>query len=599
MKIPQEIHIEFYEWQIEVIEEAWKRYANTKMRTLIHDNRLFVGRIWGIHESQGNVVLRFKAGSVPRMKQPYILCMVGPDASPNSADWDFTYLNFRESISPRLCGLNTDINTLNYLKSEDEKWSYILVSGFDETLLNPIKKNYLDHKQHPLIVVAETDPPVDYLRALKDYVKTKPKDETLNLDVEVKEDSWYPTLINNNDETTQDVINLIEKQDITVLQGPPGTGKSHLAAEICDHFTNLGKSVCVTALTNKALIEIAAKSGMLRSLQRGDVFKTNLSSDEAKKYTLLKPVVDFAPRHGEILLSTYYKLALNYVKLVEDSKRYDLLIIEEASQAYLATIAMFKSIAAKVLIIGDHKQLTPVVINKDEAKKIHTHIEGVITGLQTFAFNNNSISYRLINTRRLTSVGAKLTGLYYNNTLRSISDLEDNTSFKSFYSSLFHSNGGVTIAKLQSSMTGFTEQQLLKFITIIGSDILSNDKEIEVALLTPYKDVESKLYEQYSKLFSDYSRVSINTVHKIQGLTSDVTILFLPLISPAFDLDDNLFNVATSRAKRGTLIVTYNHINLISRVSPETLHFIQACKDVTQAFNEAFSKSRLDRMKIL
>lgn len=80
MQIPNQQHIEFYEWQINVIEEEWERYANTSMKLLIQEKRLFVGRIWGLQESHGNVVLRFKSGLVPRMKQPYVLCMVGAEA---------------------------------------------------------------------------------------------------------------------------------------------------------------------------------------------------------------------------------------------------------------------------------------------------------------------------------------------------------------------------------------------------------------------------------------------------------------------------------------------------------------------------------------
>lgn len=170
MKIPHQSHIEFYEWQIQVLEEEWERYAKTNMKILVQDKRLFVGRIWGIQESQGNVVLRFKSGSVPRMKQPYILCLVGADTPTNSADWSFTYLQFRVSSDPRLSGLNSEIRTLNYLKSDDENWSYILVNGFDEELLASIKENYLDNRNHPLIVVAETDPPIDYLIKLKEFV---------------------------------------------------------------------------------------------------------------------------------------------------------------------------------------------------------------------------------------------------------------------------------------------------------------------------------------------------------------------------------------------------------------------------------------------
>lgn len=592
MKIPHQSHIEFYEWQIQVLEEEWERYANTNMKILVQDKRLFVGRIWGIQESQGNVVLRFKSGSVPRMKQPYILCLVGADAPTNSADWSFTYLQFRVSSDPRLSGLNSEIRPLNYLKSDDENWSYILVNGFDEELLASIKENYLDNKNHPLIVVAETDPPIDYLIKLKEFVIQYPNDSIINLDVTVNEKLWNPNYLNNEKSVTNRVIEIIENQVTTIIQGPPGTGKSYLAAELCQHYLKSGKSICVTALTNKALMEIAVKKGLKEPIAKNVVFKTNLSSDELKQIPKLRRVESFSPRQGELLLSTYYKLSQKQSEIIAGSKRFDLLIIEEASQSYLATIAMFSSIASKVLVIGDHKQLTPVVIRKEEAFKIHSRIDGIINGLQTFAFNNSSISNRLIYTRRLTSDAAKLTGIYYDNSLKSISDCEGNTKISSDYSNLFHPNGGVSIAKLPSSMIGFTEQELVRFICSMGREILQKDKEVEVALLSPYVNIESKFYEQYSRLSSDYSRITLNTVHKIQGLTADVTILFLPLNNPAFDLDANLFNVATSRAKRGTLIVTYQHIDLLSGATPETLQFIHSCQDVSSVFLDAFKSFR-------
>lgn len=592
MNIPHQKHIEFYEWQIQVLEEEWEKYANTSIKILMQDKRLFVGRIWGIQEAQGNVILRFKSGSIPRMKQPYILCLVGADAPANSADWSFTYLQFRGSSNPILSGLNSEIRTINYLKSDDDKWSYIIVNGFDEELLSSIKENYLENKNHPLIVVAETDPPIDYLIKLKEFVIKNPKDSILNLDVNVKEESWQPQHIDNQKSVTKDIIEIIETQATTIIQGPPGTGKSYLAAELSEHYLAKGESVCITALTNKALIEIAEKVGLEKPLGQGVVFKTNLTSDELKKISKLKRVESFSPRQGELLLSTYYKLSQKQAEIIAGSKRFDLLIIEEASQSYLATIAMFSSVASKVLVIGDHKQLTPIVIRREEALKIDKQIDGIINGLQTFAFNNSSISNRLIYTRRLTSGASDLTGNYYDNSLKSISEWEGKTVFNSDYFKLFHPNGGISIAKLPSSMTGFTEIELVRFISTIGREILQKNKDEEVALLSPYVDIESKLYEQYSRLSSDYSRITINTIHKIQGLTSDATILFLPLSNPAFDLDSNLFNVGTSRAKRGTLIVTYQHINLLHGASRETLKFINNCKDVTGTFLDAFNTFR-------
>ncbi len=585
MKIPQDKHIAFYEQQIKAHEDKWREYADCAMNILIQEKRLFIGRIWGVQESHGNVVLRFNEGEVPRMKQPYFLGLVGSGAPVNPLTWKFSYKTFRESTHPRYySGVKAEIYTVTYWKTEEGK-SYILVSGFDLEVLSIIKEKYLDKKIHPLIVVAETDPPVEYLIKLKEFVSKNANDAILNFELNVSEDNWNPVNLNNEKDITTDVIELIEGNKTTIIQGPPGTGKTYLAAELCNFYLTNGKSICVTALTNKALMEIASKKGLTSSLENGKVYKTNLTGDELKDIPRLKKIELFTPKQGELFLSTYYKLAQKQSEIIEGAKRFDLLIIEEASQAYLATIAMFSSIADKILIIGDHEQLTPVVLKIEDAKINFEKIEGVINGLQTFAFNSNEASYRLTKTRRLTSDASVLTGLYYNNSLKSISDKDGNTKFTSKYSNLFHTNGGVTIAKLSSARIGFTEQNIFNLICKISREIIESNPKIDIALLTPYVSIESQLYTQYSKLSNDYKNVTINTVHKIQGLTADLTILYLPLTPASFDLNDNLFNVATSRATRGTLIITYEHIDLTSLVSIETKQFIKLCKNVNEMFN--------------
>src|SRR5690606_29012035 len=100
---------------------------------------------------------------------------------------------------------------------------------------------------------------------------------------------------------------------------------------------NQKKSICATSLTNKALMEIASKKGLNDALENGKIYKTNLSGDELKSLPKLKSVASFTPNYGELLLSTYYKLAQKQPDLIEGAKRFDLIIIEEASQAFLAT----------------------------------------------------------------------------------------------------------------------------------------------------------------------------------------------------------------------------------------------------------------------
>ena len=69
--------------------------------------------------------------------------------------------------------------------------------------------------------------------------------------------------------------------------------------------------------------------------------------------------------------------------------------------------------------------------------------------------------------------------------------------------------------------------------------------------------------------------------------------MYLPLSSPAFELNENLFNVATSRATKGTLIITYEAIDLVSAASIETKQFIKNCTNVSEEFKEVFVNTLL------
>jgi hypothetical protein len=581
MIIPNDKHIEFYEQQIEVQENEWKKYANTSMHILVQEKKMFFGEVVGVQESQGNVILRFKAGQVPRIKQFYFLGFFGSDAPTDLLECTFSFNKFRSSLKPRYySGVCAEIFTINYWKTENN-WSYILVSGFEIDLINRIKSKFFNNNVTAKVVVAKTDPPVDYLIKLKEFVSLHSGNDILKLNLDLKEDSWVPNDLDNSFSIDKKVVSLIENNKITIIQGPPGTGKTYLAAEICNYFTGKGNSVCVTALTNRALIEIVKKEGTLQLLEDGKVFKTNLTSSESREVSNLKNHVEITPNSGELLLSTYYKLAQRQSHLTKESKRFDLIIIEEASQAYLATLAMFSNIATKVLIIGDHKQLSPIVLATEKAKEIFPKIMSVVKGLETFTFNNNPISFRLTKTRRLTSDAANLTGLFYNKSLKSISDIEGKTNFNSKFRNLFHQNGGITMAKLPDSKNGISDVDIYNLIATIVADIIKkNDKE--VAVLSPYIDTESSLYEAYSAKGVGFKNITISTIQKIQGLTSDFTVVYLPL--RGHDLDENLFNVSTSRAKQGTLIVTYNNISLSGSASIGTKNFINQCIDVSSLF---------------
>ena len=56
------------------------------------------------------------------------------------------------------------------------------------------------------------------------------------------------------------------------------------------------------------------------------------------------------------------------------------------------------------------------------------------------------------------------------------------------------------------------------------------------------------------------NNILIDTVARIQGLTTDITIYFVPNTSYIRTLEPHLFNVATSRAKEHTIIIADKYV---------------------------------------
>ena len=314
------------------MEDSYRHYLLSNAKGLYEQNKLYIGKFWGIDKNRGIVILRHKKGKIPRIKSLFTAFNLTPSAPPPS-EWD--NMDFQKL---RLYAKHqSDVKPIYILQNTDKSYTYIGYNGFDLKLINDLTK----HKTS--IIIAEKEPPLEYLINLKRVVafaKTNSIQEKV-LQIDVIKNDWNPSSLSDLNNPVSIIINQFKQEDEIIIQGPPGTGKTYLIAELCSKLLATGKSVLVTALTNKALSELAIKPQLTPWLKIGNVFKTNLSTDESKKIKGIKYAEDLKPIKGALKLTTYYQLSKESIK-DNESPHFDFIIIEEASQTFLATIAAFK-----------------------------------------------------------------------------------------------------------------------------------------------------------------------------------------------------------------------------------------------------------------
>ena len=260
---------------------------------------------------------------------------------------------------------------------------------------------------------------------------------------------------------------------------------------------------------------------------------------------------------------------------------YDIIVIEEASQAFLTTIAAFKQLGKKCLIVGDPMQLPPIVkMNNPQYNSwnVHTQIEG----LKTFALGSNIKSYRIVTTFRLTEKSAALTKVLYGN--RFVSVKKEYQDFSSADSSLFPNEGGVLYCCTGDLKDGLYSESADRIINLVIDSMIKNFPDRNIAIMTPFRDTVKELQKRF--LSSDVELdITIETIDRIQGMTVDYAILYIPGRNPGFALEERRFNVATSRSLSTTLIISDMPLGQFHTIPSNVIKFVGMCDKVDNDLN--------------
>lgn len=514
MQISRKKHWKFLEDELKAETEAFNKKFSAKALFLLEESEeMYVGQF--IKFNEGEMIMRFpNSRNLPR-KGEYLYSMILPKELRDYHNWGTK--TYSDLFKERYKG--TDCVCVWTSNSDDSRFSLV---GFRKVELE-FQSFIEDNKGTGIILAfAPQRPPIDYIANLQKVVEDETSQKvSLILDDSYQENDWTPQLI-KQDNVSSFVRTQLGFIDKMIIQGPPGTGKTSMIAELCNELCQEGHSILITALTNRALMEIAEKSSLQELLKQGRVGKTNMSIDEHKENKELVPLKQILPSPGHIVLSSYFITSGFAAELSCDSP-FDYLIMDEASQALLAMFAAANKLGKKNLWVGDVHQLSPIVeLNEDKINRLGYN--RLINGLQLLTENSTSPIYQLMTVYRFGQRSADYTGLFYNGTL-----VAKESPFYSDLPSmdlLLSKKGGPALLLTDMPIGDSSPSFAIMLATYVVGKLLNDNKKKEIAVLTCLKNTTRSLQKAIIQNVGSHTNVLVDTVARIQGLTTDVTLFF-------------------------------------------------------------------------
>lgn len=557
----KENHILFIEQELRAQVKDFEEKLSTNAYEMLFDSRggLYVSKFITIQDN-GELVLKMtNSRNLPR-RRDYLYAFTLPDDVRSYKKWgNRTY--------GQLIDLKTHFSEVHCIwKSicDEGQASLVGFRGVSTEFCEYIKKS-----PGCIIVLGPQVPPYQYLANLE-YIVNKDNPCTYDILNCVQSNKiCNPTLLQSTTGNSKRIIDLLADNDTIILQGPPGTGKTQLISEVAAHFCLNNKSVLITAFTNRALMEVAEKSALLPFLQKQKVTKANLTSDEIRELSLLLPDKELKPRVGEIQLSTYY--VASGVARETQSSRFDLVIMDEASQAFLGMFAASKILGVKQLWVGDTHQMPPISLQNREHIERH-HMVDFVEGMNTVTSAGLYPIYQLTHTFRLPPKSTELTSIFYDGTLMPVKTIKEEQ--------------GPTLLTIPMRYNESISQGTSVLILSIIESIYRHSPKAKIAVLSQMKESVQIIDTAVFGRFGNKEHLIVDTVARVQGLTTDFVIYVIPNNeSQYYSLDPKLFNVATSRAMCKTIIVADEKILQYMHVSESVARYLNnmyLCKNITE-----------------
>ncbi len=560
MYYTRENHKRFLDKELTAISEAYLKLLNTKAISLLASNDLYVTQYVKLDFKKndieadrnvlgsGQLMLRFKKEKgIPRKNEYFTAVILEKDMCLPKNWGDITWGKLRSHQVEF-----SEVHCVWQGKTDDKGF---LLCGFSGISLE--MSQYLIDKQLEgcVIILGPQEPPMEYYQNLITVISNTSSNYPAKeiLDFDKRHVVWNPEKINSDSSQVDNIISSLDSSNNLVFQGPPGTGKTHLMAALVAKLITDKKSVLVTALTNRALIELAQKDSLKEFLIQKRVKKTNVSADELISCKNICPVESkqITCMPGCVTLSTFYN-ASGWAKICYEEQPFDYVIMDEASQALFGMIAACKNLGKRIIWIGDQNQMQPIVLLSEETL-VRNDYGMLANGFQTLCDNFDYKSYILTESHRLLPNAASLTSIFYHTPINSVADFEYQIDVNKL--TFAPQNGGCSLILKEMPIGEKADRVCCSYAIDIISQILNCYPKLNISVLSKFRATVRMLQNCFISKFGGHNNVLIDTVERVQGMTCDICIYYIPNTMMGMSLEKSLFNVATSRAKQLTIII--------------------------------------------
>ena len=564
MIINRRQHWQFLEDELKAETEDFKKiYLATAISLLKISQEMYVAQF--ISFKDGEMIMKFPISRALPRKGDFLVCMVLPPELQDYRNWGDR--SYRDLYKARYN--STECVCIWHSPANDPRYSLV---GFSKVSVD--FANYIKRTPNIVLTFAPQRPPIDYVMNLQKVVEDQySKGVASILDANYQAKDWEPIPI-RQDDVADFVYSQMALTETMILEGPPGTGKTYMIAELCAKLCAEGHSVLVTALTNRALMEIAEKPAVESLLGEHRIFKTNISMDDIRELSKLETLKSIAPMPGCLVMSTFY-ITSGYAAELTIEQPFDYVIMDEASQAILPMFAASRKIGKRNLWVGDIHQLSPIVILNGNRITIGGY-KHLIEGLKLLADNSTSPIYQLATAYRFGQRAANYTGVFYNDSLVAKESPKYNDLPSMF--KILSKDGGPTLVLTDMPSGDCTPQFAIYIATFIVDNIVKDNKDKEIAVLTCMKKTTRALQMAITQKVRTRKNLLVDTVARVQGLTTDITIFFVPDYSYIRTLEPHLFNVATSRAREHTIIIADKYVLDSTILDTKVRRFLERLK---------------------